>query len=63
MSQLSICDKVCCGEEDGKLIFSEIYAIVHADNQTATQYQKIDYFKEDGTEGNKKKSLISNTSS
>ncbi len=53
MSQLSIGDKVCCGEENGKLIFSEIYAVVHADNQTATQYQRINYLNADGTEGNK----------
>ena len=53
MSQLSIGDKVCCGEKNGKLIFSEIYAIVHADNQTMTQYQRINYLKADGTEGNK----------
>ncbi|RIA83080.1 hint module-domain-containing protein [Glomus cerebriforme] len=51
VSQLSIGDKVCCGEKDGKLIFSEIYAIVHADDQTVTQYQRIDYLKKDGTEG------------
>ncbi|CAG8583380.1 14456_t:CDS:2 [Funneliformis caledonium] len=51
MSQLSIGDTVCCGEENGELIFSEIYAIVHADNQTITQYQRINYLKADGTEG------------
>ncbi|RIA96671.1 hint module-domain-containing protein [Glomus cerebriforme] len=51
VSQLSIGDKVCCGEKDGKLIFSEIYAIVHADDQTMTQYQRIDYLNTDGTEG------------
>uniref|UniRef100_U9UQ15 AIG1-type G domain-containing protein n=1 Tax=Rhizophagus irregularis (strain DAOM 181602 / DAOM 197198 / MUCL 43194) TaxID=747089 RepID=U9UQ15_RHIID len=50
-SQLSIGDKVFCGEKNGKLIFSEIYAIIHADNQTDTQYQRIDYLKLDGTEG------------
>jgi len=51
MSQLSIGDTVCCGEENGELIFSEIFAIVHADNQTITQYQRINYLKADGTEG------------
>ncbi|PKY56173.1 hypothetical protein RhiirA4_549112 [Rhizophagus irregularis] len=51
VSQLSIGDKVCCGEKNGKLIFSEIYAVVHTDNQTVTQYQRIDYLKSDSTEG------------
>jgi hypothetical protein len=54
MSQLKIGDKVCYGEKNGKLLFSEIYAIVHADNQTMTQYQRINYLKADGTEGNNK---------
>jgi hypothetical protein len=53
VSQLNIGDKVFCGEKNGKLIFSEIYAIIHADNQTLTQYQRIDYLKADGTDGNK----------
>ncbi|RGB33871.1 AIG1 family-domain-containing protein [Rhizophagus diaphanus] len=51
VSKLNIGDKVCCGEKNGKLIFSEIYAVVHTDNQTVTQYQRIDYLKSDGTEG------------
>ncbi|CAG8566532.1 uncharacterized protein OCT59_025889 [Rhizophagus irregularis] len=51
VSQLNIGDKVCCGEKNGKLIFSEIYAVVHTDNQTVTQYQRIDYLKSGGTEG------------
>ncbi|CAI2166199.1 4492_t:CDS:2 [Funneliformis geosporum] len=51
MTQLSIGDTVCCGEENGKLIFSEVYAIVHADDKTITQYQRINYLKADGTEG------------
>ncbi|UZO05543.1 uncharacterized protein OCT59_025891 [Rhizophagus irregularis] len=53
VSQLSIGDKVCCGEKNGKLIFSGIYAVVHTDNQIVTQYQRIDYLKLDGTEGDK----------
>ncbi|GBB89672.1 hypothetical protein RclHR1_16450002 [Rhizophagus clarus] len=51
ISQLKIGDRVLCGEKNGKLVFSEIYAVIHADNQTATQYQRIDYLKADGTEG------------
>ncbi|RGB33870.1 hint module-domain-containing protein [Rhizophagus diaphanus] len=51
VSQLNIGDKVCCGEKNGKLIFSEIYAVIHTDNQTVTQYQRIDYLKSDGTKG------------
>jgi hypothetical protein len=51
MSQLSVGDKVCCGEKNGKLIFSEIYAIIHADDQAVTQYQRIDYLTADGTKG------------
>ncbi|CAB4421894.1 unnamed protein product [Rhizophagus irregularis] len=51
VSKLSIGDNVCCGEKNGKLIFSEIYAVVHTDNQTVTQYQRIDYLKSDGKEG------------
>ncbi|GBB89674.1 hypothetical protein RclHR1_16450004 [Rhizophagus clarus] len=51
VSQLRIGDKVLCGEKNGKLIFSEIFAVIHADNQTVTQYQRIDYQKADGTGG------------
>jgi hypothetical protein len=53
VSQLNIGDKVICDEKNGKLIYSEIYAVIHADNQTVTQYQRIDYLKSDGTEGSK----------
>jgi hypothetical protein len=51
VSQLNIGDKVICGEKNGRLIHSEIYAVIHADNQTITQYQRIDYLRSDGTEG------------
>ncbi|EXX55265.1 hypothetical protein RirG_226900 [Rhizophagus irregularis DAOM 197198w] len=51
ISELVIGDYVCCGFENGKKIFSEVFLFIHADHDTVTEFQLIDFMKQDGSQG------------
>uniref|UniRef100_U9UN20 Hint domain-containing protein n=1 Tax=Rhizophagus irregularis (strain DAOM 181602 / DAOM 197198 / MUCL 43194) TaxID=747089 RepID=U9UN20_RHIID len=50
ISELVIGDYVCCGFENGKKIFSEVFLFIHADHDTVTEFQLIDFMKQDGSQ-------------
>ncbi|PKY56969.1 hypothetical protein RhiirA4_448884 [Rhizophagus irregularis] len=51
ISELIIGDYVCCGFENGKKIFSEVFLFIHADHDTVAEFQLIDFMKQDGSQG------------
>ncbi|CAG8566597.1 uncharacterized protein OCT59_025893 [Rhizophagus irregularis] len=51
ISELVIGDYVCCGFENGKQIFSEVFLFIHADHDAVTEFLLIDFMKQDGTQG------------
>ena len=51
ISELVIGDYVCCGFENGKQVFSEVFLIIHADPNAMTEFQLIDFVKRDGSQG------------
>ncbi|GBB89675.1 hypothetical protein RclHR1_16450005 [Rhizophagus clarus] len=51
ISELVIGDYVCCGFENGKQIFSEVFSFIHADRDAVTEFQLIDFMKQDGSLG------------
>ncbi|GES76270.1 hypothetical protein GLOIN_2v1579392 [Rhizophagus clarus] len=51
ISELVIGDYVCCGFENGKQVFSEVFLFIHADHDTVTEFQLIDFMKQDGSQG------------
>ncbi|CAG8705774.1 922_t:CDS:2, partial [Funneliformis mosseae] len=52
ISELVIGDYVCCGFEDGKQVYSEVFLMIHADPNAVTKFQSIDFVKQDGSQGN-----------
>ncbi|CAI2166201.1 4493_t:CDS:2 [Funneliformis geosporum] len=51
ISELVIGDHVCCGFENGKQVFSEVFLMIHADPNAVTEFQSIDFVKQDGSQG------------
>jgi hypothetical protein len=51
ISELVIGDYVCCGFENGKQVFSEVLLFIHADHNSMTEFQLIDFMKQDGSLG------------
>lgn len=51
ISELVIGDYVCCGFENGKQVFNEVFLFIHADHNSLTEFQSIDFMKKDGSLG------------
>jgi hypothetical protein len=51
VSELIIGDQVCCGFENGKQVFSEVVLFIHADHNKTTEFQLINFIKQDGSQG------------
>lgn len=51
ISELVIGDYVCCGFENGKHVFSEVFLFIHTDHNSVTEFQLIDFMKRDGSLG------------
>jgi hypothetical protein len=52
ISELVIGDYVCCSFENGKQVFSEVFLFIHANHDTMTEFQLINFTKQDGSQGN-----------
>ncbi|GES76264.1 sonic hedgehog protein [Rhizophagus clarus] len=51
ISELVIGDYVCCGFENGKLVFSEVFLFIHADHDAVMEFRLVDFMKQDGSLG------------